>query len=99
MQGVLTKYGLVLLLLDEPTASVEPESEVLIRDSILERTRAGEGTTVLVTHSIDLLRQAPRILFFDEGRLADDGTHDDLVNRSTAYKEAYQQWESEEQEA
>jgi ABC-type multidrug transport system ATPase subunit len=50
----------VILLLDEPTASVEPESESLIHDSILKRTREGAGTTLLVTHRIDLLRQGPR---------------------------------------
>ena len=85
-----------LLLLDEPTASVEPESESLIRDSILHRTRASEGTTILVTHRIDLLSQSPRILFFDEGQLADDGSHEQLVTRCSAYKNAYQQWEREE---
>ncbi len=58
-----------ILLLDEPTASVEPESESLIHDSILKRTNEGAGTTILVTHRIDLLRQSPRILFLENGRL------------------------------
>jgi ABC-type multidrug transport system fused ATPase/permease subunit len=83
----------VILLLDEPTASVEPESESLIHDSILKRTREGAGTTLLVTHRIDLLRQAPRILFLEEGRLSGDGTHEDLVANCPGYVEAYHQWE------
>jgi ATP-binding cassette subfamily B protein len=85
-----------LLLLDEPTASVEPESEALIHEAILTRTREGRGTTILVTHRIDLLRQAPRILFFANGRLAADGCHDDLVTNCLAYAEAYHRWEIEE---
>ena len=85
-----------ILLLDEPTASVEPESESLIHDAILTRTRENEGTTILVTHRIDLLRQAPRILFFDQGQLAADGDHRDLVKGCPAYAEAYQRWEVEE---
>jgi len=85
-----------ILLLDEPTASVEPESESLIHDSILKRTREGTGTTVLVTHRIDLLRQAPRILFLEEGRLTGDGTHDELVAGCRGYEEAYHRWEVEE---
>jgi len=85
-----------ILLLDEPTASVEPESEALIHDAILARTRQGEGTTVLVTHRIDLLRQAPRILFLDKGKLAADGIHEDLVDQCQAYATAYHQWEIEE---
>jgi len=85
-----------ILLLDEPTASVEPESEALIHDAILARTRQGEGTTVLVTHRIDLLRQAPRILFLDKGKLAADGIHEDLVDQCQAYATAYHRWEIEE---
>ena len=85
-----------ILLLDEPTASVEPESESLIHDSILKRTREGAGTTVLVTHRIDLLRQAPRILFLDEGKLTGDGTHEELVASCPGYVHAYHRWEVEE---
>ena len=85
-----------LLLLDEPTASVEPESESLIHDSILKRTRVGAGTTMLVTHRIDLLRQAPRILFLEEGELTGDGTHGKLVACCPGYEQAYHRWEVEE---
>jgi len=85
-----------ILLLDEPTASVEPESEALIHESILRRRDRDEGTTVLVTHRIDLLRQAPRILFLDGGVLAGDGPHDELARSCPGYREAYQRWEIEE---
>ncbi len=85
-----------ILLLDEPTASVEPESESLIHDSILKRTREGAGTTMLVTHRIDLLRQAPRILFLEEGELTGDGTHEELVASCPGYVHAYHRWEVEE---
>lgn len=85
-----------ILLLDEPTASVEPESEALIHDVILRRTQEGGGTTILVTHRIDLLRHAPRILFLNRGELAADGDHRELVNSCPPYAEAYQRWEIEE---
>lgn len=85
-----------ILLLDEPTASVEPESEALIHDAILRRTQEGGGTTILVTHRIDLLRHAPRILFLNRGELAADGDHRELVNSCPPYAEAYQRWEIEE---
>jgi ABC-type multidrug transport system fused ATPase/permease subunit len=86
-----------ILLLDEPTASVEPESESLIHESILKRTREGAGTTILVTHRIDLLRQAPRILFLEDGKLTGDGTHEHLVASCQGYAEAYQRWEMAEE--
>ena len=75
---------------------MEPESESLIHDAILARTRKGEGTTVLVTHRIDLLRQAPRIIFLEKGKLAGDGVHEDLVDQCPAYADAYLRWEIEE---
>jgi ABC-type multidrug transport system fused ATPase/permease subunit len=84
-----------ILLLDEPTASVEPESEALIHESILKRTRQGDGTTLLVTHRIDLLRQAPRILFLENGTLTGDGDHETLVNSCPGYADAYHRWEVE----
>lgn len=87
-----------ILLLDEPTASVEPESEALIHDSILRRTDEGGGTTILVTHRIDLLRQAPRILFLEHGRLAGEGSHESLLKSCPAYVEAYHRWEVKEAE-
>jgi ATP-binding cassette, subfamily B, bacterial len=86
-----------ILLLDEPTASVEPESEALIHDSILQRTREGIGTTVLVTHRIDLLRQASRILFLEAGKLTGDGDHSRLVATCPGYREAYQRWAVDEE--
>lgn len=89
--------GPKLLLLDEPTASVEPESEALIHDSILRRTRAGDGTTLLVTHRVDLLSQAPRILFFDKAGLAADGEHRSLLAACPAYADAYHRWQREEE--
>ena len=84
-----------ILLLDEPTASVEPESENVIYETILNRAKKKLGTTLLVTHRIDLLKQAPRILFFDKGKLAGDNTHQNLIRNLDAYKEAYDQWKKE----
>tara|TARA_B110000003_G_scaffold275380_1_gene317818 strand:+ start:460 stop:2157 length:1698 start_codon:yes stop_codon:yes gene_type:complete len=84
-----------ILLLDEPTASVEPESEALIHQALLERTHRQGGTTVLVTHRVDLLEQAPRILFMDAGRVAGDGTHTSLLQSCLAYQQAYHLWRNE----
>ena len=50
-----------------------------------------------MTHRIDLLRQAPRILFLEDGKLTGDGTHEDLVARCPGYADAYHRWEVEEE--
>ena len=86
-----------ILLLDEPTASVEPESEALIHDSIIQRTNEGMGTTVLVTHRVELLRQVPRILFLEKGQLVGDGRHKDLIQTCPEYALAYHRWEVREE--
>ncbi len=84
-----------ILLLDEPTASVEPESEVLIHQAIQQRAARGEGTTILVTHRVDLLREAPRILFLEDGRIAGDGAHHELELTNPSYAAAYEKWQHE----
>lgn len=87
-----------ILLLDEPTASVEPESEALIHDSILQRSVAGDGSTFLVTHRVELLCEAPRILFLSDGELVADGRHEQLLTDCPKYASAFQNWCQEEVE-
>ena len=84
----------LLLLLDEPTSSVEPESEELIANSITDLAR--ERTTLLVTHRVSLLKRAPRILFFKHHRIIADGSHDTLMEVCEAYRQSYSIWEAEE---
>lgn len=81
-----------ILLLDEPTASVEPESEALIYDSIVRHAESKDRITILVTHRTDLLKQSKRILFFKNGSLIADGSHQDLMSDCNAYVDAYHKW-------
>ena len=62
-----------------------------------ERTRDGRGTTLLVTHRVDLLRQAPRILFLEGGRLSATAGTADLVLTCPEYADAYHRWEVKEE--
>jgi len=84
----------LLLLLDEPTSSVEPESEELIATSIADLAR--ERTTLLVTHRVSLLKRAPRILFLRGQHLIADGPHETLMAECDAYRQSYSLWEAEE---
>ena len=72
-----------LLVLDEPTSSLDPESEALIGAAI-ERLARGR-TTLVVAHRLNTALAADRIALLDEGRLEDVGTHAELLARGGTY--------------
>jgi len=69
-----------ILILDEATASIDAEGEAKILPAVLEQM-AGK-TTLLVTHRLDMIRHADRVLALEEGRLIYNGTPMDLAERS-----------------
>jgi ABC-type multidrug transport system fused ATPase/permease subunit len=68
-----------VLLLDEPTSSVEPESEAAIV-AALDRLMVGR-TTVLTSHRPSLINQADVVYVIEEGRVTDSGTQQELIAR------------------
>ncbi|KPV50206.1 hypothetical protein SE17_28335 [Kouleothrix aurantiaca] len=68
-----------LLLLDEPTSAVEPESEASIIEA-LERLMHGR-TTLIVSHRLSLAQSADRVVVVADGRIVEDGTPGELLAR------------------
>ncbi len=66
-----------ILLLDEPTSSLDLESELMVVKA-LEKLME-DRTTIIVTHRLSLARKADKILFMDDGRIKEIGTHKDLL--------------------
>ena len=72
-----------LLVLDEATSSVDPETERLIQDSIFRLSR--RQTTLIVAHRPSTIRMADKILVMHRGRIAEEGTHEELIALKNTY--------------
>jgi len=73
-----------VLLLDEATSALDPESEQVIQAAF--EAAARDRTTLVIAHRLATVRNADRIIIMEEGRIADQGTHDELLSREGVYK-------------
>ncbi|MCY3914154.1 MAG: ABC transporter ATP-binding protein [Chloroflexi bacterium] len=76
-----------ILILDEATANVDTETELHIQQA-LHRLLRGR-TSVVIAHRLSTVRNADRILVFDDGRLVEQGTHEELLARRGLYHSLY----------
>ncbi len=76
-----------VLLLDEVTSALDPGSEAGVNDSI--RRLRGSATVVSVTHRLDSVVQADLIFVFQDGRVVEAGTHEELLRRGGLYREMW----------
>ena len=75
--------GAPILLMDEATSSVDAASETMIQQTM--ENLQGQFTTVLIAHRLSTIQRAQRIFVLDQGRLAECGTHEELLNRNGIY--------------
>ncbi|MEQ9426890.1 MAG: ABC transporter ATP-binding protein [Cyclobacteriaceae bacterium] len=76
-----------IIILDEATSNLDTESELLIQKS-LERLMHGR-TTFVIAHRLSTIRKATQILVIENGRIAEEGTHDDLIAKKGRYYDLY----------
>ena len=82
------------LILDEPTAALDPEAEQVIFDSYRRMAREiGQrgAVTVLISHRFSSVRMADVIVVLDGGAIVEHGTHDDLMAADAHYARMYRQ--------
>ncbi len=76
-----------ILLLDEPTSSLDSRSENLIQEAIAMLSH--KRTILVIAHRLATVREADRILVMEEGRVVDHGTHEELMGRGGLYRLLY----------
>lgn len=77
-----------ILILDEPTAALDPVAETRLYRDFSRLT--GEKTALLISHRLGITRLADRILFFKDGRIIEDGSHQELMAKRGDYYAMYQ---------
>lgn len=85
LSRAMLQTGAETLILDEPTAALDPEAEAAL---IEDTTRPGQ-TVILISHRLSNLRNVDRILVMDQGTIIEDGNHETLLEADETYAAMY----------
>jgi ATP-binding cassette subfamily B protein len=81
------RHGARLLIMDEPAASLDARAEAQLYETFHELT-AG-ATTIAISHRFATVRKAERVVVLDQGRIIEDGAHEDLITAGGRYAELF----------
>ena len=76
-----------VLILDEPTAHLDPDNRRALARDLLKATRG--HATLLITHDLDGLDQVDEIIVLDQGKITERGTHDELIAAGGSYRKMW----------
>ena len=76
-----------VLLLDDSLSAVDTETEEAILNNLLEFCK--DKTTIIVSHRVSSAKNADKIIILEDGRIVQQGTHNQMVNTEGYYKDLY----------
>lgn len=76
-----------VLLLDDSLSAVDTETDERIRNALLQE--AADTTLILISHRVTTLMKADHILVLEDGRVAEEGTHEELISHGGPYRRVY----------
>ena len=76
-----------VMVFDDSLSAVDAETDAKIRKGLLERGK--DSTVIIISHRITTLMEADNILVLEKGRLAETGTHEELLTKDGIYKKIY----------
>ncbi len=76
-----------IIILDEATSNLDTESEALIQKSLSELVK--DRTTIVIAHRLSTIKKADQILVIEDGRIAEQGTHESLIAKEGRYFDLY----------
>ncbi|ANH61011.1 ABC transporter ATP-binding protein [Dokdonia donghaensis] len=76
-----------IIILDEATSNLDTESEALIQKSLSELVK--DRTTIVIAHRLSTIKKADQIIVIEDGRIAEQGTHDTLIAQEGRYYDLY----------
>ena len=73
-----------IMLLDEATSALDTESEKLVQDAL--NKLMNNRTTLIIAHRLSTIQNADKIIVLDGGKIIEQGSHSQLINRNGLYK-------------
>ena len=75
------------MVLDEATSSLDTESEKLVQEALDELMKS--RTSIVIAHRLSTIVNADKIYVIEHGKIVEEGTHDQLIEKNKVYKKLY----------